>query len=463
MKKTKINLFLIIILCLVFAFTGCSKKAEESNTTDPIKTTDETVTESTDSDSHTAAPAATTESPAEFYEEKGSSAALDVYGGDAKIALETADDMEWDGGDVYTEDSVKESDVDLPIDPAPQVSAGTLTAGEWNDNKNFDFLKNLLSDGQDYNYKDFFTKWDLHPFNRLVISCVSDGTPVTGANVSILDTQRNPIWKGVTDYEGKAYGYYALLDPDMLPSTVKAEFNGNVQEYTVMKNDLLDTSVIEMNFSEYVPNAKSLDLMFVVDTTGSMSDEIYYLQSELENVIKRVQNDTSNIPTRLSVNFYRDQADDYVVRPYEFSTDINTQLAYLNREYANGGGDYEEAVEEALEDAINNHSWDETSIKILFLVLDAPPHNTESIKESLKDSIAKASEMGIRIIPVASSGVDKNTEFLLRTFAMATGGTYTFLTNHSGVGGDHIEPTIGKYEVEFLNDLMVRLIEQYIG
>ena len=108
-----------------------------------------------------------------------------------------------------------------------------------------------------------------------------------------------------------------------------------------------------------------------------------------ENVIKRVQNDTSNIPTRLSVNFYRDQADDYVVRPYEFSTDINTQLAYLNREYANGGGDYEEAVEEALEDAINNHSWDETSIKILFLVLDAPPHNTESIKESLKDSIAK--------------------------------------------------------------------------
>jgi len=97
------------------------------------------------------------------------------------------------------------------------------------------------------------------------------------------------------------------------------------------------------------------------------------------------------------------------------------------------------------------------------MVLDAPPHNTASIRESLHESIMAASKKGIRIIPVASSGVDKDTEFLLRAFAMTTGGTYTFLTDDSGIGGSHLEPTVGDYEVEHLNDMLVRIIEEYIG
>jgi hypothetical protein len=69
---------------------------------------------------------------------------------------------------------------------------------------------------------------------------------------------------------------------------------------------------------------------------------------------------------------------------------------------------------------------------------------------------------GIKIIPVAASGVDKNTEFMLRFFAIATSGTYVFLTNDSGIGGDHIQASVGEYEVEQLNDLIVRLIDKYL-
>ena len=67
----------------------------------------------------------------------------------------------------------------------------------------------------------------------------------------------------------------------------------------------------------------------------------------------------------------------------------------------------------------------------------------------------------IRIIAVSSSGVDKETEFLMRFLGIHTGGTYTFLTDHSGIGNSHIAPTIGSYEVEYLDDLLVRLIVQY--
>ncbi|SCY83782.1 hypothetical protein [Alkaliphilus peptidifermentans] len=137
-------------------------------------------------------------------------------------------------------------------------------------------------------------------------------------------------------------------------------------------------------------------------------------------------------------------------------------IKQLNKQYADGGGDYEEAVEEALKDAIENHQWSSNArARLLFLVLDAPPHHTANNVKTLHNVITKAAADGIRIIPVASSGVDKDTEALLRFFSISTGGTYVFLTNHSGIGNDHIEPTVGDYKVEFLNDLLVRVINEY--
>ncbi|MFK7906987.1 MAG: T9SS type A sorting domain-containing protein, partial [Chitinophagales bacterium] len=35
-----------------------------------------------------------------------------------------------------------------------------------------------------------------------------------------------------------------------------------------------------------------------------------------------------------------------------------------------------------------------------------------------------------------------------------------FLTDHSGIGGGHIAPSTDDYDMEFLNDLLVRLIDQ---
>ena len=50
----------------------------------------------------------------------------------------------------------------------------------------------------------------------------------------------------------------------------------------------------------------------------------------------------------------------------------------------------------------------------------------------------------------------------MRQIAILTGGTYVFITDHSGIGNSHLEPSIGKYKVEFLNELMARVIKKYI-
>nr|WP_301539636.1 vWA domain-containing protein [Paenibacillus sp. NEAU-GSW1] len=204
--------------------------------------------------------------------------------------------------------------------------------------------------------------------------------------------------------------------------------------------------------------------MFVVDTTGSMQDELDFLEAELKDVIGRVADEHANqLDIRMSANFYRDKHDDYVVKPNPFTGDIDEVIQQMASQKAKGGGDFPEAVEEALQDAIMEHKWsEEARARLLFLVLDAPPHHEGEIIDQLHDLIEEAASQGIRIIPVVSSGIDIQTEYLMRFMSVATGGTYLFLTDDSGIGGDHLEPAAGEYEVKLLNDLLVETINQYV-
>ncbi|MBN2814590.1 MAG: VWA domain-containing protein, partial [Bacteroidales bacterium] len=202
--------------------------------------------------------------------------------------------------------------------------------------------------------------------------------------------------------------------------------------------------------------------LFVVDATGSMTDEIDYLKSELLDVINRVEDMNNELSLRIGSVFYRDEGDEYLTRVSPFSTNLNATLSFINDQHADGGGDYEEAVHTALNTAITQLSWSKNArARLLFLLLDAPPHLTLSIVSDLNNIIKTTAEKGIKIIPISASGINKDTEFLFRFFATATNGTYVFITNDSGIGGDHIEATVGDYEVELLNDLIVRLIAKY--
>ncbi|NJO86665.1 MAG: hypothetical protein HC821_00850 [Lewinella sp.] len=98
---------------------------------------------------------------------------------------------------------------------------------------------------------------------------------------------------------------------------------------------------------------------------------------------------------------------------------------------------------------------------MLFLVLDAPPHNDSATVAKMQALTLAAAAQGVRIIPLVCSGMDQSGEYLMRSLALATNGTYTFLTDHSGIGGKHLEPSTDAYTVEKLNDLLVRLVHQF--
>ena len=203
------------------------------------------------------------------------------------------------------------------------------------------------------------------------------------------------------------------------------------------------------------------DVMFVVDATGSMEDEIAYLKKELEDVVSQVKTKQPDMKLQVGSVFYRDIGEEYVTRSAPLSADAVSTINFINQQSADGGGDYPEAVDAALNEAIAQQNWSESArTRILFLMLDAPPHDDSKTLQKLQATITEAAAKGIKIIPIASSGMDKETEFLMRFFSLATNGSYVFMTDHSGVGNSHVEPTVGDYQVEYLNELLARIITE---
>ncbi|MBO6229176.1 MAG: VWA domain-containing protein [Ruminiclostridium sp.] len=346
-----------------------------------------------------------------------------------------------------------------------QRRAGLLSGGEWRDNSNFVFWTKLFEQHEDWN--DAENEWHLTTRQRVFVRVKdANGAPAAGMTVKLTESgSKTIVWEAVTDSRGEAFlfcGIDTVRSNSVTPDEIVVENADGRAVVTPLTKEMRSSySAIEIAVPESSSMRTELDLMLMIDTTGSMGDELKYLQTELNDVINRVENAT-NADVQLSVNFYRDAGDDYVVRDYGFTSNISIALDHLKDQRSSGGGDYPEAVISALDNGINAHQWRDKSEKIMLLVLDAPPHKDEALV-SLKPLIQQAAKLGIRIIPVASSGVDTYTEFLCRCMAMATGGTYTFLTDDSGIGNSHLEPTIGAYTVEKLNDMLVRLISDYFS
>jgi hypothetical protein len=161
-----------------------------------------------------------------------------------------------------------------------------------------------------------------------------------------------------------------------------------------------------------------------------------------------------------AVSFYRDEGDDYVTRHSAFSADVAELQAKINAEYAAGGGDEPEAVAQVLTECLTERTdWNDNAVKLAFLIFDAPPH--EGKEAELRAAVQAAAERGVRVIPVVASNAARETELFGRALAILTDGSYVFLTDDSGVGGSHLEPIVGDYQVELLQDLIVKIIERY--
>ncbi|MBL7825459.1 MAG: carboxypeptidase regulatory-like domain-containing protein [Saprospiraceae bacterium] len=343
--------------------------------------------------------------------------------------------------------------------PQPKPRAGLLTAGEWSDLNNWNkHWVDLLADGEINPHQELYGFFPQHRFTLLLTNNLD--VPLPDVPVQ-LKSGGELVWEARTDNTGKAELWAGLFDKkEKTNLTVEAWVNGKKFEVKNPKAAKNGFNFLKVEAECYAP--KNVDIVWAVDATGSMGDELEYLKTELLDVIGRAQHKNPALNFKMGTSFYRDKGDEYIVKSSGLSPDIHKTVEFIQKQYAGGGGDYPEAVHSALEDVVYGQTWSENAIaRICFLVLDASPHNEPEVKASLQKTIREAAKKGIRIVPLAASGIQKDTEFLMKFFGLATNGTYLFLTDHSGIGGKHLEPTTDEYKVEALNDLLVRIITEY--
>jgi len=338
-----------------------------------------------------------------------------------------------------------------------QEQAGLVTAAEWNDLDNWSFWNNLLNE-QEFSVMPAY--WDFYTNNRISVVVNNQGNPFVNAKVELLRNE-TVIWTAKTDNLGKAELWAGMFQQEnsIDLNSLKIKINNVLQNKDLV---LYANGTNEFNINTATNTLKRVEIAFIVDATGSMGDELEFLKEDLKSVIDSVKLENSNLEIYTGTVFYRDEGDEYIVRKSAFTNNLNSTINFINDQSANGGGDFPEAVHTALNEGINNLQWSETAkTRIAFLLLDAPPHYKTSIVNSIHSSIQLAAQKGIKIIPVTASGIDKHTEFLMRFMAISTNGTYVFITNDSGIGNEHLEASVGEYQVEQLNSLMIRLIKKY--
>ena len=145
-----------------------------------------------------------------------------------------------------------------------------------------------------------------------------------------------------------------------------------------------------------------LDILFLLDSTGSMSDQIERIKDTLLSVSSRIASLPSQPDLRFAMVAYRDRGDEFVTRVFDFEPDPARFLETIRNVVASGGGDYPESVNEAMHVAVHDPAWRfDTGIRLMFLIADAPPKLSYPNDYSYADEMIEAHRRGIKIFSIA--------------------------------------------------------------
>ena len=189
-------------------------------------------------------------------------------------------------------------------------------------------------------------------------------------------------------YDKNAYDYFSSI------ATESGGFLGfsPTPELFSKTVDIVLQSILERAGSQ-------TDVAIVLDTTGSMSDDINNVKNNVDRLLKNLKERAASIGLRLSLVLYRDKGDEYISRIVtDFTDDIDSINTAIQPIIVDGGGDEPEAVVDALDIAMKDLSWRATSSRSVLLIGDAPGHPSSYSGLSTSDLISNYRKAGLGII-----------------------------------------------------------------
>jgi uncharacterized protein YegL len=200
------------------------------------------------------------------------------------------------------------------------------------------------------------------------------------------------------------------------------------------------------------PAPARLEMVFVLDTTGSMGGLIDGAKQKIWGIVNDVMRE-SRSSVRIGLVAYRDRGDTYLTQVTPLTEDLDRVYTTLMDFHADGGGDGPEDVRTALAEAIHKINWSTPAAdlsQVVFLVGDAPPHEDYNDAVDTVTTAGNAVQKGI-IVNTIQCGFMGDTTTAWRAIAKAGNGEYFSIASDGGV-----QAIASPYDEE-LNQLARRL------
>ena len=186
------------------------------------------------------------------------------------------------------------------------------------------------------------------------------------------------------------------------------------------------------------PNGATLEMVFVLDTTGSMSGLIEGAKQRIWGIVNEVMQSPAHPSVRIGLVGYRDRGDQYVTQVLPLTDDLDKVYATLMNFRADGGGDTPENVRRALADGVARAGWSQQSSRganvaqIIFLVGDAPPHEDYQDEPDTLKTTQQAVERGM-IVNTIQCGEQADTRQHWQQIARRGEGQFFAIAQDGGV------------------------------
>jgi hypothetical protein len=171
-----------------------------------------------------------------------------------------------------------------------------------------------------------------------------------------------------------------------------------------------------------------VEVAFVLDSTGSMGGLIEGAKQKIWSIANSIVARKPTPEVRIGLITYRDRGDQYVTKRFDLTADIDTVFKNLQSFSADGGGDDEESVNQALHEAVYDLSWtaDRGVLKIVFLVGDYPPHMDYRDDVKYQATCAEAVKRDL-IVNTVQCGEVPETSAVWQEIARLSEGAYVAL------------------------------------
>ena len=345
--------------------------------------------------------------------------------------------------------------------PAPPVEQVPVTAGVVDDNADYGgFLQFLQRHpeaaplGRDITVRQRLRVVDVR------------GRAVPDAEVAVSAADGARMWAR-TDAGGQAWLHLNAFDDRDSGSYRVDVRSGGRQAQAQLRRGQKDALEVVLPAAAAAARAR-LDLVFMVDATGSMGDEIDKLRGSLQDIVRGIERLPSQPDICLGLVTYRDRGDEYFVRSWDLTGNAGAFQQVLDGVRAGGGGDAPEAMNEAFGHAVQALAWrGAATTRLLVSLADAPPH-MDYPRPHYDQTMLAALGKGIKVFSVAASGQDTTGEIVQRQIAQYTGGRFIFLTYKeasdpgSGPGRETVHD-VADYSVDTLDQLVVRLVREELA